>query len=183
MLRLHDLNGEIPEKVFHTGSNLYQNGLDVSSPTMSLLAMEQHTISHYLIQGIGTKLSFFILLSFFFYIFLCSEQLFYLFPVIPFTLPFFIMLNAVKQVHLYLNAKSLVYNNTDAYYNCSLSNGSCTLKILFPFGNAALVTSPGPDQVRKFHLDSSLNLYFQFFHLSSQKITKSQKVPSTYFLL
>lgn len=52
----------------------------------------------------------------------------------------------LMEVHLYLNAKSLVYNNTDAYYNCSLSNGSCTLKILFPFGNAALVTSPGPDQ-------------------------------------
>lgn len=166
-VRLHlHTNEEIPEKVFHTRSNYIRMGWDASSPTNPPVIIDNGATRYFALLNSGHRqeIIIFYTVVIFFYIFLSSEQLFYL-PVIPFTLPFFIMLNAVKQVHLYLNAKSLVYNNTDAYYNCSLSNDSCTLKILFPFGNAALVTSPGPDQVRKFYLDSSLNLYFQFFHL------------------
>ncbi|XAR50838.1 Ubiquitin--protein ligase [Bertholletia excelsa] len=50
------------------------------------------------------------------------------------------------KVQLNLTVKAVQYNTTEAYYNCALSHGACHLKMFFPKGNAAVLTSPGPEQ-------------------------------------
>uniref|UniRef100_A0A5B6ZBF9 RING-type domain-containing protein n=1 Tax=Davidia involucrata TaxID=16924 RepID=A0A5B6ZBF9_DAVIN len=50
------------------------------------------------------------------------------------------------EVQLNIRIEAFLYNSTTAYYTCSLAHGSCSLKIFFPNGNAALLTSPGPEQ-------------------------------------
>lgn len=58
-----------------------------------------------------------------------------------------IVLNCFKQVQLNLTVMSLLYNTTSAYYNCAVAQGACSLKMFFPNGNSAVLTSPGPEQV------------------------------------
>ncbi|CAB4315165.1 unnamed protein product [Prunus armeniaca] len=50
------------------------------------------------------------------------------------------------EVHLNFTMNALLYNTSAAYYKCSFKDASCSLKILFPNGNAAVLTSPGPEQ-------------------------------------
>lgn len=50
------------------------------------------------------------------------------------------------KVELNFGMKALMYNTSDAYYNCALASGTCNLKLLFPSGNFAVLTSPGPEQ-------------------------------------
>ncbi|KAK9290588.1 hypothetical protein L1049_008759 [Liquidambar formosana] len=50
------------------------------------------------------------------------------------------------EVQLNLTVRALLYNTTEAYYKCSLSQGLCSLQVPFPSGNAAVLTSPGPAQ-------------------------------------
>lgn len=52
------------------------------------------------------------------------------------------------QVQLNLTVKAFLYNTTEAYYKCTFTQGSCSMNILFPKGNAAVLTSPGLEQVR-----------------------------------
>ncbi|KAF3449548.1 hypothetical protein FNV43_RR10277 [Rhamnella rubrinervis] len=47
------------------------------------------------------------------------------------------------EVQLNLSIKAFLYNTTEAYYKCTFTQGSCSMKILFPEGNAAVLTSPG----------------------------------------
>lgn len=54
----------------------------------------------------------------------------------------------IEQVQLNFTVNALLYNTSAAYYKCSFKGASCSLKILFPDGNAAVLTSPGPEQVR-----------------------------------
>lgn len=50
------------------------------------------------------------------------------------------------KVQLILTVTSLLYNTTSAYYNCAVAQGACSLKMFFPGGNSAVLTSPGPEQ-------------------------------------
>ncbi|KAF7146282.1 hypothetical protein RHSIM_Rhsim04G0128400 [Rhododendron simsii] len=50
------------------------------------------------------------------------------------------------EVQLNLTVTSLLYNTTSAYYNCAVAQGACSLKMFFPSGNSAVLTSPGPEQ-------------------------------------
>ncbi|CAL5422760.1 unnamed protein product [Camellia sinensis] len=52
------------------------------------------------------------------------------------------------EVQLNLKVKAILYNTTEAYYNCAVACGACNLKMLFPSGNAVVLTSPGPEQHR-----------------------------------
>ncbi|GMP85853.1 hypothetical protein CsSME_00038858 [Camellia sinensis var. sinensis] len=51
------------------------------------------------------------------------------------------------EVQLNLKVKAILYNTTEAYYNCAVACGACNLKMLFPSGNAVVLTSPGPEQL------------------------------------
>lgn len=48
------------------------------------------------------------------------------------------------EVELNMSIRSSMYNVTDSYYKCNLTRGSCSLKLLFPGGNAAVLTTRGP---------------------------------------
>ncbi|OWM67116.1 hypothetical protein CDL15_Pgr000568 [Punica granatum] len=50
------------------------------------------------------------------------------------------------RVELDLQLEAYLYNTTQAYYKCTFSRGQCNLNILFPTGNAAIITTPGPGQ-------------------------------------
>ncbi|PQM37919.1 uncharacterized protein Pyn_35725 [Prunus yedoensis var. nudiflora] len=50
------------------------------------------------------------------------------------------------EVQLNFTVNALLYNTSAAYYKCSFKDASCSLKILFPDGNAAVLTSPGPEK-------------------------------------
>jgi hypothetical protein len=52
------------------------------------------------------------------------------------------------EVQLNLRVKAYLYNTTEAYYKCTFTDGVCGLDILFPNGNAAVLTSPSTEQVR-----------------------------------
>lgn len=51
--------------------------------------------------------------------------------------------------------KTFLYNTTKAYYKCSLGNRLCSLKLFLLRANAAVLTSPGPRQVKDCHLLTS----------------------------
>ncbi|XP_052176890.1 E3 ubiquitin-protein ligase APD2 isoform X2 [Diospyros lotus] len=51
------------------------------------------------------------------------------------------------EVQLDIRVKALLYNTTEAYYNCAVADGGCSLKMFFPNGNAAVLTSPSSEQV------------------------------------
>ncbi|KAL7248548.1 hypothetical protein ACSBR2_003310 [Camellia fascicularis] len=50
------------------------------------------------------------------------------------------------EVQLNISLKAFLYNTSDAYYNCAVAHGACSLKMFFPNGNTAVLTSPGPEQ-------------------------------------
>ncbi|KAH7514628.1 hypothetical protein FEM48_Zijuj11G0109500 [Ziziphus jujuba var. spinosa] len=50
------------------------------------------------------------------------------------------------EVQLNLTIKAFLYNTTGAYYKCTFTQGTCSMNILFPKGNAAVLTSPGLEQ-------------------------------------
>ncbi|PSS23822.1 E3 ubiquitin-protein like [Actinidia chinensis var. chinensis] len=58
------------------------------------------------------------------------------------------------EVQLNLSMKAFLYNTTKAYYNCALAQGACSLKMFFSDANAAVLTSPGPEQ------DSSNDMWY-----------------------
>ncbi|KAH9623993.1 hypothetical protein KSS87_020710 [Heliosperma pusillum] len=47
------------------------------------------------------------------------------------------------KVELQLSVKSSMYDTTNSYFKCNLTRGSCNLKIPFPSGIAAVLTTPG----------------------------------------
>lgn len=49
------------------------------------------------------------------------------------------------ELQLNLSIKAFLYNTAEAYYSCTFVDGICSLSILFPNGNAAVLTSPGPE--------------------------------------
>lgn len=51
------------------------------------------------------------------------------------------------EVELSFSIRSSMYDITGSYYKCNLTRGSCRLKIRFPGGNAAVLNSPGPEEV------------------------------------
>lgn len=51
-------------------------------------------------------------------------------------------------MQLNLRVKAYLYNTTEAYYKCTFADGMCGLDVLFPNGNAAVLTSPSAEQVR-----------------------------------
>ncbi|XP_054781764.1 E3 ubiquitin-protein ligase APD2-like [Prosopis cineraria] len=50
------------------------------------------------------------------------------------------------EVELIIRVRAAMYNTTDAYYKCNLTSDPCGLSVFFPDGNAAVLTSPGPQQ-------------------------------------
>ncbi|XP_057512746.1 E3 ubiquitin-protein ligase APD2-like [Actinidia eriantha] len=50
------------------------------------------------------------------------------------------------EVQLNLSMTAFLYNTTKAYYNCAVAQGPCSLKMFFSDANAAVLTSPGPEQ-------------------------------------
>ncbi|KAK3019003.1 hypothetical protein RJ639_003611 [Escallonia herrerae] len=56
------------------------------------------------------------------------------------------------EVQLNLTIRALQYNTTAAYFNCNLARGQCTLKSIFPNGNAAVLATPTPKQASSFSL-------------------------------
>lgn len=56
----------------------------------------------------------------------------------------------VQQVQLNLGVKAYLYNTTSAYYKCTFSHGECSINVLFPEGNAAVIATPGPGQVKTY---------------------------------
>jgi hypothetical protein len=55
-----------------------------------------------------------------------------------------------KQVQLAIRVRSFQYNTTKAYYKCTFTDGKCSLNIMFPNGNVAVLNSFGPEQVNLF---------------------------------
>ncbi|KAI4353357.1 hypothetical protein L6164_002315 [Bauhinia variegata] len=55
-------------------------------------------------------------------------------------------LNEDAEVELTIRIKAFLYNTSNAYYKCALTGDSCGLSIFFPSGNAAVLTTPGPEQ-------------------------------------
>ncbi|MQL83864.1 hypothetical protein Taro_016367 [Colocasia esculenta] len=54
--------------------------------------------------------------------------------------------DALKQVELKIAINASLYNTTRAYYNCSLHQDSCVMKISFLGENAAILATSGPQQ-------------------------------------
>ncbi|KAK1563246.1 hypothetical protein Q3G72_024723 [Acer saccharum] len=50
------------------------------------------------------------------------------------------------EVQLDLTLKALQYNTSEAYYKCTFTQGLCSLSLLFPKGNAIVLTSPSTEQ-------------------------------------
>ncbi|PRQ42944.1 putative transcription factor C2H2 family [Rosa chinensis] len=50
------------------------------------------------------------------------------------------------EVQLNFTVNALLYDTSEAYYKCTFTETSCSLKISFPSGNVGVLTSPGPDQ-------------------------------------
>ncbi|KAE8099203.1 hypothetical protein FH972_017204 [Carpinus fangiana] len=50
------------------------------------------------------------------------------------------------EVQLNLELKAYTHNTTEAYYKCTFPDGLCSLSILFPNGNVAVLTSPSTEQ-------------------------------------
>ncbi|KAF8402653.1 hypothetical protein HHK36_010742 [Tetracentron sinense] len=50
------------------------------------------------------------------------------------------------EVQLNLRIRAFLYNTTEAFYKCSLNHGICSLKLFLMGSNAAVLTSPGPEQ-------------------------------------
>ncbi|XP_050381708.1 E3 ubiquitin-protein ligase APD2 isoform X2 [Argentina anserina] len=50
------------------------------------------------------------------------------------------------EVQFNFTVDALLYDTSEAYYKCTFTDTSCSLKILFPNGNVGLLTSPGPEQ-------------------------------------
>ncbi|KAK4834445.1 hypothetical protein QYF36_022809 [Acer negundo] len=50
------------------------------------------------------------------------------------------------EVQLDLTIKALQYNTSEAYYKCTFTQGFCSLSLLFPKGNAIVLTSPSTEQ-------------------------------------
>ncbi|KAI5584547.1 hypothetical protein BDE02_06G088800 [Populus trichocarpa] len=56
-------------------------------------------------------------------------------------------LNSEKvEVQLAIRVRSFQYNTTKAYYKCTFTDGKCSLNIMFPNGNVAVLNSFGPEQ-------------------------------------
>ncbi|GMH11161.1 hypothetical protein Nepgr_013002 [Nepenthes gracilis] len=51
-------------------------------------------------------------------------------------------------VQLNFTIKALLYNTTQAYFKCSLSDSICNFKLFLMKANAAILTSPGPGQAK-----------------------------------
>lgn len=51
------------------------------------------------------------------------------------------------EVELKFSIKSSMYDITDSYYKCNLTRGSCRLKLLFPGSTAAVLNTPGPQEI------------------------------------
>ncbi|XP_030480386.1 E3 ubiquitin-protein ligase APD2 [Cannabis sativa] len=51
------------------------------------------------------------------------------------------------EVKLKIRIRASQYDTSEAYYKCNISEGPCSMQILFPEGNAAVLTNLGPDQV------------------------------------
>lgn len=56
------------------------------------------------------------------------------------------------QIQLNLRVKAYLHNTTGAYYKCTFADGPCGLDILFPNGNAAVLTSPIPEEVKLYFI-------------------------------
>ncbi|KAM7526484.1 hypothetical protein LguiA_016386 [Lonicera macranthoides] len=52
----------------------------------------------------------------------------------------------VVEVQLNLTIKSFLYNTSGAFSKCMFTRGQCSLKMFFPNGNAALLTTPGTEE-------------------------------------
>ncbi|KAL5550432.1 hypothetical protein UlMin_000608 [Ulmus minor] len=55
------------------------------------------------------------------------------------------------EVELNLSIRSFIYNTSGAYYKCNLTQGTCSMKILFPKGNTAVLNSIGPEEGASVH--------------------------------
>ncbi|KAL9361947.1 hypothetical protein Peur_044732 [Populus x canadensis] len=56
-------------------------------------------------------------------------------------------LNSEKvEVQLAIRVRSFQYNTTKAYYKCTFTDSKCSLNIMFPNGNVAVLNSFGPEQ-------------------------------------
>ncbi|XP_062092044.1 uncharacterized protein LOC133797930 isoform X1 [Humulus lupulus] len=51
------------------------------------------------------------------------------------------------EVKLKIRIRASQYDRSDANYKCNVSEGSCSMQILFPKGNVAVLTNLGSDQV------------------------------------
>ncbi|KAM7522072.1 hypothetical protein LguiA_011974 [Lonicera macranthoides] len=61
------------------------------------------------------------------------------------------------EVQVNFTFKAFVYNTSQAYYKCSLSNGECNLKIFLMRAESAILTSPGPEQGGNYEWDVKLS--------------------------
>ncbi|KAK3226137.1 hypothetical protein Dsin_005999 [Dipteronia sinensis] len=50
------------------------------------------------------------------------------------------------EVQLDLTLRALQYNTSESYYKCTFTQGLCSLSLLFPRGNAIVLTSPSTEQ-------------------------------------
>ncbi|XP_047334608.1 E3 ubiquitin-protein ligase APD2-like [Impatiens glandulifera] len=56
-------------------------------------------------------------------------------------------LNSEKvEVQLHITVKAYVYNTTGAYYACTISHRTCTMKLFYTNQNAAVLATPGSDE-------------------------------------
>ncbi|XP_062076220.1 uncharacterized protein LOC133780586 [Humulus lupulus] len=53
------------------------------------------------------------------------------------------------EVKLKIRIRASQYHTSDANYKCNVSEGSCSMQILFPEGNVAVLTNLGSNQKQK----------------------------------
>ncbi|XP_062092051.1 uncharacterized protein LOC133797930 isoform X2 [Humulus lupulus] len=61
------------------------------------------------------------------------------------------------EVKLKIRIRASQYDRSDANYKCNVSEGSCSMQILFPKGNVAVLTNLGSDQVAQ----ADVKLFFE----------------------
>lgn len=93
-------------------------------------------------------------------------------------LHFFTSLFLIVQLQLNLSIKAFLYNTAEAYYSCTFVDGICSLSILFPNGNAAVLTSPGPEDVSL--CTCLLQLLCVFSHYLKQENLQNWRGTSMY---
>lgn len=83
----------------------------------------------------------------------------------------------VVQATIDIQVEAVLYDTTNAYYNCTFSNDKCTLSVPLFGTNAAVLTSPGPKLVCDLFLVLLFDSFLQRLHRSIQDSSHCYAIP------